>query len=186
MTVPDTSSSSELIQPVILSGGVGSRLWPLSRELYPKQLLPLVSDRTLLQETARRVTDMGRFAAPIVVCNDEHRFIVAEQLREIGIEPAEIVLEPDGRNTAPAVAAAAFMASREDEGRLLLVLPSDHVITGLEGFYRALDFAAPAAQGGMLVTFGMKPSKVETGYGHIRRGEPLDDLEGCYRVGTPR
>ncbi len=180
--MPETSSSSELIQPVILSGGVGSRLWPLSRELYPKQLLPLVSDRTLLQDTTRRVSAADRFTAPFVVCNDEHRFIVAEQLREIGMEPAEIVLEPDGRNTAPAVAAAAFMARREDEGSLLLVLPSDHVVTDLEGFYRALDFAAPAAQGGALVTFGMTPSKVEPGYGHIQCGESLDDLEGCYRV----
>ena len=108
--------------------------------------------------------------------------ISSVQLREIGIEPAEIVLEPDGRNTAPAVAAAAFMASREDEASLLLVLPSDHVITDLEGFYRALDLAVPVAQGGALVTFGMAPSKVETGYGHIRRGDSLDDFEGCYRV----
>ncbi len=98
--MPETSSSAELIQPVILSGGVGTRLWPLSRELNPKQLLPLVSDHTHLQETARRVTDTDRFAAPLVVCNEEHRFIVAAQLRETGIEPAEIVLEPDGRNAS--------------------------------------------------------------------------------------
>ena len=98
--MPETSSSAELIQPVILSGGVGTRLWPLSLELYRKQLLPLVSDHTLLQETARRVTDTDRFAAPLVVCNEERRFIVAEQLRETGIEPAEIVLEPDGLNAS--------------------------------------------------------------------------------------
>ena len=170
------------IHPVILSGGMGTRLWPLSRVLYPKQLLPLVSDDTLLQETARRVADAERFAAPLVVCNDEHRFIVAEQLREIGITPAAIVLEPDGRNTAPAAAAAALMLGRDDADALLLILPSDHVITDLEGFHGAIEVAARAARDGALVTFGMTPTKAETGYGYIRCGEPLDDEGRCHRV----
>jgi mannose-1-phosphate guanylyltransferase/mannose-6-phosphate isomerase len=170
------------IHPVIISGGMGTRLWPLSRALYPKQLLPLVSDRTLLQETAARVADAERFAAPLIVCNDEHRFIVAEQLREIGITPEAIVLEPEGRNTAPAAAAAALMLGRDDADALLLILPSDHVITDLERFHGAVEVAARAARDGALITFGMTPTKAETGYGYIRCGEPLDGEGRCHRV----
>ena len=176
------AQSSGLIHPVILSGGVGTRLWPASRALYPKQLLPLVSDATLLQETALRVADAERLAAPLVVCNQEHRFIVAEQLRDIGTEPDAIVLEPDGRNTAPAAAAAALMLSRNRQDALLLVLPSDHVITDLARFHAAVDTAARAAGKGALVTFGMAPANAETGYGYIRRGKPLAEAAGCYRV----
>src|SRR5690349_435107 len=116
------------IHPVILSGGAGTRLWPLSRELYPKQLLSLASERSLLQDTASRVATSAGFAAPLVVCNEEHRFIIAEQLRQLDIQPRAIVLEPAARNTAPAVAAAAAVLGRDDPGALLLVLPSDHVI----------------------------------------------------------
>ena len=182
MSALPAGGRSALIQPVILSGGVGTRLWPLSRALYPKQLLPLASERTMLQETARRVADPARFAPPLIVCNDEHRFIVAEQLREIGVVPAAIVLEPVGRNTAPAAAIAALMLqARAGEGPMLL-LPSDHVIGDSAGFHAALDPAAAAARDGALATFGMAPTKVETGYGHIQRGAPLGDIAGCYRA----
>lgn len=159
--------------PVILSGGAGTRLWPLSRELRPKQLLPLTSDESLLQETARRVP--GR---PIVVCNREHRFIVAEQLREIGVEPRGIVIEPVGRNTAPAVAVAALVA-QSDPDSLLLVMPSDHQIKDTDAFRAAVDKAVPLARAGMLVTFGIQPTEANTGYGYIRCGAAVD---GGFRV----
>jgi mannose-1-phosphate guanylyltransferase/mannose-6-phosphate isomerase len=155
--------------PVILSGGAGTRLWPLSRELRPKQLLPLTSDATLLQDTARRVP--GR---PIVVCNQEHRFIVAEQLRELGIEPRGIVIEPVGRNTAPAVAVAALLVEAEADA-LLLVMPSDHQIQNVDAFRAAVAKAAPLAESGMLVTFGIQPTEPNTGYGYIKRGQPAGE-----------
>lgn len=159
--------------PVILSGGAGTRLWPLSRELRPKQLLPLTSQQTLLQETALRLG--GR---PIVVCNHEHRFIVAEQLREIGIEPQGIMIEPMGRNTAPAVAVSALLAESSPDS-LLLVMPSDHQIRDVEAFRRAVDKAIPQAQAGKLVTFGIKPTDANTGYGYIRRGAACGE---CFDV----
>jgi len=170
------------IHPVVLFGGVGSRLWPLSRALYPKQLLPLVSERSMLQETMARVGDGARFAAPIVICNDEHRFIVAEQAREVGARPATVVLEPEGRNTAPAAAVAALLARREAPDALILILPSDHVIADVARFHLAVDRAAAAARGGALVTFGMAPGKAETGYGYIRQGPALAHAPGCHEV----
>jgi mannose-1-phosphate guanylyltransferase/mannose-1-phosphate guanylyltransferase/mannose-6-phosphate isomerase len=172
------------IHPVILSGGSGTRLWPMSRESYPKQLLPLTADRTLLQETAARVGNPARFAAPVVVCNESHRFIVAEQLRELAIRPRCIVLEPFGRNTAPAAAIAALTLAQEDAEALLLLLPSDHVIADVVAFQAAVSVAARAARDGALVTFGIKPDKPETGYGYIRRGAPLDGRSGCFSVGA--
>lgn len=151
--------------PVILSGGSGSRLWPLSRELHPKQLLPLVGQHTMLQETALRLGGMSA-AAPIVVCNEAHRFLVAEQFRQLGQPPQSIILEPAGRNTAPAIALAALKAPPD---ALLLVLPADHVIRDIAAFQAAVEVAAPAARGGDLVTFGVVPTAPETGYGYIRR-----------------
>lgn len=177
-----TTTRSKPVHPVMLSGGVGTRLWPLSRALYPKQLLPLHSDMTMLQETVRRVRDNALFAAPLVICNDEHRFIVAEQIRTLGVQPRAIVLEPEGRNTAPAAAVAALILAREDAEALLLLLPSDHVIEDTVGFHAAATAAIPAAEAGAMVTFGMKPHNPETGYGYIRRGGALPDAPGCYRV----
>ena len=137
----ETGNPSSLIHPVVLSGGVGTRLWPLSRELYPKQLLPLTSQLTMLQDTLGRVADPARFAAPLVICNDEHRFIVAEQLRETEVIPQAIVLEPEGRNTAPAAAVAAIMLEQRFGDALVMLLPSDHVIDDLRGFGAAVRIA---------------------------------------------
>jgi mannose-1-phosphate guanylyltransferase/mannose-6-phosphate isomerase len=159
-----------MLVPIILSGGAGTRLWPLSRELYPKQLLPLVSSRTMLQETVLRLDGLDA-TAPIVVSNEAHRFLVAEQLREIDCQPRAILLEPKGRNTAPAVALAAHAALAEDEGdSLLLVLPADHLIRDVPAFHAAVEIAAAAARDGALATFGVIPNAPETGYGYIRRG----------------
>jgi mannose-1-phosphate guanylyltransferase/mannose-6-phosphate isomerase len=166
-----------VLVPVILSGGAGTRLWPLSRELYPKQFLPLVGERTMIQETAMRAAGLPGLSGPIVVCNEAHRFLVAEQLRQVGVEPRAIILEPAGRNTAPAVAVAAFAAiagrNGAREGReepLLLVLPADHVLGDAAAFRRAVTAALPAARAGKLVTFGVVPTSPETGYGYIRQG----------------
>jgi mannose-1-phosphate guanylyltransferase / mannose-6-phosphate isomerase len=167
--------------PVILSGGAGTRLWPLSRELYPKQLLPMATDRSLLQDTAGRVTGPA-FGAPLIVCNAEHRFVIAEQLRQLGLQPRAIVLEPAARNTAPAVAAAAALLVRDDPDALMLILPSDHVIQDEAAFGRAIEAAAAAARTGRLVTFGITPSGPETGYGYIRRGSPLPGVAGAYGI----
>ncbi|MGE0030084.1 MAG: mannose-1-phosphate guanylyltransferase/mannose-6-phosphate isomerase [Steroidobacteraceae bacterium] len=163
-----------MLIPVILSGGAGTRLWPLSRELYPKQFLSLVGERTMIQDTALRSEGLPGIAAPIVVCNEAHRFLVAEQLRQIGVTPQSILLEPVGRNTAPAVAIAALVALANvkpgEELPLLLVLPADHVLADVAAFRRAVESAVPAAREGRLVTFGVVPTQAETGYGYIRRG----------------
>lgn len=153
--------------PVILSGGSGTRLWPLSRGQYPKQFLPLVSDKTMLQETWHRLEGLTDLAAPIAVCNEDHRFIVAEQLREINVKPQAIMLEPVGRNTAPAVALAA-LAAKPDE--VLLILPSDHVILDINSFQQAATLAQQLAEKDHLVTFGIVPTHPETGYGYIKLG----------------
>lgn len=168
------------IVPVVLSGGSGTRLWPLSRDLLPKQLLPLTSDHSLLQETALRASG-GSFAAPLVICNEKHRFMVAEQLRELSIEPLTIVLEPLARNTAPAAAIAALHIAEQIPGAMMMLLPSDHVIAHMDRFHAAADLAARAASTGSLVTFGIQPDKPETGYGYIKGGAPLD-TEGVHRV----
>lgn len=170
------------LYPVILSGGSGSRLWPLSRAHYPKQLLPLSGDNTMLQDTALRVSDAARYHTPLIIANNEHRFIVAEQLQQAGVSPRSIVLEPLGRNTAPAVTVAALMLQREDPDAIMVLLPSDHVVGDLRAFAAAIDSAADAAKGGKLVTFGITPRHPETGYGYIRQGEALEAHEGAFSV----
>jgi len=163
--------SVAMLTPVILSGGAGTRLWPLSRELYPKQLLALIGKHTMLQETLLRLRDLET-AAPIIVCNEAHRFLVAEQLRALGCTPGAIVLEPVGRNTAPAIALAALAALKAAPGTdpVLLVLPADHVIRDVEPFRQAVRAALPAAEQGHLVTFGVVPRAAEIAYGYIQRG----------------
>ncbi|MGZ8184870.1 MAG: mannose-1-phosphate guanylyltransferase/mannose-6-phosphate isomerase [Methylobacter sp.] len=153
--------------PVILSGGSGTRLWPLSRGQYPKQFLPLVSDHTMVQETLLRLAGLVGLKAPIAVCNEDHRFMMAEQLWEIGAKPTAIILEPVGKNTAPAVAMAALSAESPDD--VLLVLPADHVISDIEAFHKAIVEAEILAGQGFLVTFGIVPTEPETGYGYIKR-----------------
>lgn len=152
--------------PVILSGGSGTRLWPLSRGQYPKQFLPLASDHTMLQETLLRLAGLEGLKAPVAVCNEDHRFILAEQLWEIDAKPAAIILEPVGKNTAPAVAMAALTAESDDD--ILLVLPADHVISNREAFHKAIAQARVLAEQGFLVTFGIVPTEPETGYGYIK------------------
>jgi mannose-1-phosphate guanylyltransferase/mannose-6-phosphate isomerase len=158
------------ILPVILSGGSGTRLWPLSRESYPKQFLPLTGEDSLLQATWKRVATLTT-CRPIVVGNVDHRFMIAEQLREAGVTPASILLEPVGRNTAPAIAVAALEATIKGEDALLLVLPSDHLIQQVEAFHSAVHAAAAAAEAGQLVTFGVVPTSPETGYGYIKAAD---------------
>ncbi|ATS22485.1 MULTISPECIES: mannose-1-phosphate guanylyltransferase/mannose-6-phosphate isomerase [Xanthomonas] len=155
------------VLPIILSGGSGTRLWPLSRESYPKQFLPLVGDKSMLQSTWLRAAPVAGHA-PIVVANEEHRFMAAEQLQQLGVKPSAILLEPKGRNTAPAIAVAALEATRDGADPLLLVLPSDHVIQNEAAFQAAVTLAAAAAEQGKLVTFGIKPTAPETGYGYIK------------------
>ena len=170
-----------VIHPIILSGGSGSRLWPLSRNLFPKQLLALTGERSLIQETVARTAGQG-FGAPLIVCNVEHRFLIAEQMREAAIQPAAIVLEPEGRNTAPAAAVAALLIAKKDTGALMLLMPADHVIRDVAAFQAAVARAAAAAREGYLVTFGITPDAPETGYGYIRKGDALASLSGCHAV----
>jgi mannose-1-phosphate guanylyltransferase/mannose-6-phosphate isomerase len=171
-----------MIHPVILSGGSGTRLWPMSRTLYPKQLLSLLGRDSLLQQTVRRVADRQGFAAPLLVANEEHRFIIAEQLREIAALPRALLLEPVGRNTAPAACIAALALTETEPDPLMLVMPSDHTIADLAAFAGAVERAATAARAGALVSFGIAPHRAETGYGYIRRGGELDCAEGVFAV----
>jgi mannose-1-phosphate guanylyltransferase/mannose-6-phosphate isomerase len=159
-----------MLIPVLLSGGVGSRLWPVSREAYPKQFLPMTGEESLLTQTLLRTRAIPGVSDPMIVCNDEHRFLVAEQLRAAGQQAAAILLEPVGRNTAPAVAVAALQALTTDPDAVLLVLPADHVVLQPEAFASAVAAGLPAANTGALVTFGIVPTAPETGYGYIRSG----------------
>jgi len=164
--------SSDLgINPVILSGGAGTRLWPMSREHYPKQLLALTGEQTLLQQTAARVDGIKSVAAPLVVCNEDHRFLIAGQIREIGKTPANLILEPFGRNTAPALTLAAHNLKGRDNDPVLLAMPADHNIPDVAAFRAAVEEAIPLAREGYLVTFGVVPTVPETGYGYIERGK---------------
>ncbi|WP_445355114.1 mannose-1-phosphate guanylyltransferase/mannose-6-phosphate isomerase [Microbulbifer sp. EKSA008] len=159
--------------PVILCGGTGSRLWPLSREAYPKQFLPLIGGETMLQTTVRRLEGIEPLQAPILVCNEEHRFAAAEQLQEIGHGAQSILLEPCARNTAPAIALAALAALESGADPLLLVLPADHAVSDEANFQESVESARALAEQGYLVTFGIVPTRAETGYGYIRRGDKL-------------
>ncbi|HHX83458.1 MAG TPA: NTP transferase domain-containing protein, partial [Pseudomonadaceae bacterium] len=159
-----------MIIPVIMAGGVGSRLWPASREAKPKQFLRFGAQHSLFQQSLQRLQGLAELLPPVVVCNVEHRFLVAEQLREIGVEDAIIVLEPVGRNTAPALALAALAAQECDPAASLLVLAADHVIPDVAAFHHAIVCGAEQAAGGALVTFGIVALRAETGYGYIRRG----------------
>jgi mannose-1-phosphate guanylyltransferase/mannose-6-phosphate isomerase len=167
------------VQPVILSGGAGTRLWPLSREQYPKQLLSFHGEYTLLQDTVQRLDGLsklvGQVEEPIIVCNEQHRFLVAEQLRSISCNPAAILLEPIGRNTAPALTVAALASMKAGDDSILLVMPADHVITNIGQYHEAVNEAINLAKKGALVTFGIVPTQAETGFGYIRKGESIED-----------
>ena len=175
------AKKSGLIVPVILSGGSGSRLWPLSRKAMPKQLLALVGDNTMIQETVAR-TRGEDFTAPIVIAGQEHRFMIAEQLRAAGVADARIILEPAGRNTAPAAAVAALKVLEDDPDGLILLMPSDHIVGNLKAFHAAVQVAAAAARTGALVTFGIRPAAPETGYGYIKGAAPLEGVPGAFTV----
>ncbi|MCS3903572.1 mannose-1-phosphate guanylyltransferase/mannose-6-phosphate isomerase [Methylohalomonas lacus] len=165
----------ESILPIILSGGMGDRLWPLSRQSFPKQFLSLAGEKSLLQETVERLSCLGDILAPpVFVSNKEHRFLIAQQASECRIAPGPILLEPVARNTAPAVAAAALEATREDHDPLLLVLPADHIIRDTEAFATTIEQAVQGAAAGALMTFGVVPAYAETGYGYIAAGKPLE------------
>ncbi len=175
---PPTEISSTMLHPVILSGGSGTRLWPLSRENYPKQLLCLAGKQTLLQQAVRRLDNFEDVAKPLFVCNEEHRFLVAEQLREIGRTAADIILEPAGRNTAPALTLAALMLREQQGDALMLAMPADHVIQDVDKFHEALRAGKRHAANGRLAMFGIVPTSPETGYGYIRKGN--DDVVAAF------
>jgi len=166
------------ISPIIMCGGSGTRLWPLSRAQFPKQFLPLVNDTSMLQDTLARLP--VKHQAPVFICNEDHRFLVAEQVKQVKCNNATILLEPQGRNTAPAVALAALNALEKNSDALLLVLAADHVIKNTEEFHQAVSVAAMSAQQGKLVTFGIVPTHAETGYGYIKQGNEKGD--GTYQV----
>ncbi len=163
-----------MIIPIILAGGSGTRLWPLSRQLYPKQLIDIYNDKTMLQNTILRLDDFENTGSPIVVCNEEHRFMTAEQLREINVEPKAIILEPVGRDTAPAIAMAALKAMENNQDPTLLVLPADHVIEKISKFHDAILSGLEYVKQDNLIAFGIVPDSPETGYGYIKQGELLN------------
>lgn len=177
-----TNVKSSSIQPVILCGGSGSRLWPVSRKALPKQFIKLVSDKTMLQDTALWASEAEGYRAPLIVTNKSFRFHVAEQMREIGIEPSAVILEPHSRNTAAAIALAALELIENDPDTCMLVLPSDHVLNDKQAFLKAVSAAHEAALNDRLIVFGMHADRPETGYGYIRQGKPLPHADGCFHV----
>ncbi len=170
-----------MIIPVILAGGSGTRLWPLSRQFYPKQMINLTNEHTMLQNTILRLADLDDVSSPFVVCNENHRFMTAEQLRDINIKPCSIMLEPAARNTAPAIAAAAIQIINDNSSDpIMLVLPADHVIDKIPEFYAALEQGLYYAEKGNMVTFGVIPDSPESGYGYIKKGDPINgDFAAC-------
>ncbi|MGC9954267.1 MAG: mannose-1-phosphate guanylyltransferase/mannose-6-phosphate isomerase [Rhizomicrobium sp.] len=174
-------SNEHHLYPVILSGGCGTRLWPLSRSALPKQLLALNGPRTMIQDTVLRAALPGSMP-PLVICNDSHRFLVADQMQQVAVLPSAIVLEPQGRNTAPAAVVAALITAETDPKGIILLLPSDHVVTNEAAFRDAVAVAVRAAEAGNIVTFGMAPTKPETGYGYIQRGDALPGTDGAFKV----
>ena len=168
------------IIPVILSGGSGKRLWPLSRKEYPKQYLKLVGDNTMLQETILRLKGVANISDPIIICNMEHRFLVAEQCQQIGVKKSLILLEPIGRNTAPAIAAAALQSIKNSDDSILLVLSADHLIQDVDAFHQAINIASQQLQDGKLVTFGVVPTDANTSYGYIKFSKKNGN--GAYNV----
>lgn len=173
--------NASTVIPVILSGGSGTRLWPMSRASFPKQLWPLLSAQSLLQETALRARGVS-LSAPVIVCNEAHRFLIAEQLREAGIESPKILLEPVGRNSAPAIAAAALLVAQTDPQAVLWLMAADAAITKPEALNTAMQSTIAGAEQGLVVTFGMKPTRPETGYGYIEVGQTISGLEGISTV----
>ena len=181
MTMNQVNSITLTISPIIMCGGSGTRLWPLSRAQFPKQFLPLVNDTSMLQDTLARLPSQHQ--APVFICNEDHRFLVAEQVKQIDCDKATILLEPKGRNTAPAVALAALNALTDNEDALLLVLAADHVIKETEKFHQAISVATVAAAEGKLVTFGIVPTHAETGYGYIQKGSKQErQADETYQV----
>lgn len=164
-----------MIVPVILAGGSGTRLWPMSRELFPKQMIDIYNQHTMLQNTLMRLTGLKNLRPPIIVCNEDHRFMAAEQCRKINIKPDAILLEPVGRNTAPAIALAALKSLEIYEDPVLLVLPADHVIEKKDAFHSAVQEGEQFAESGKLITFGIVPDAAETGYGYIKKGRTLNE-----------
>ncbi len=187
-----------MLYPIVLAGGGGTRLWPLSREHYPKQFLSLLGTDSLLQQTVTRLRGYGddehamfdglSVADPLIVCNEEHRFLVAEQLRRVEVRPSRIVLEPAGRNTAPALTSAALFCNQDGQDPLLLMMPSDHIVGDLAAFLHAVSQGLAPADEGAIVTFGIVPDRAETGYGYIRQGPAFRGVAGASRAsqeGTP-
>ena len=167
-----------MIVPVILSGGSGTRLWPLSRQHHPKQFINLINRTSLFQDTITRLPK--DYSEPLVVCNEEHRFLAAEQLREINTNTKGIILEPEGRNTAPAIALSAFKLISQDEDPIMLVLSADHLIKNDKAFHKSIKIASKLAENGKLVTFGILPDKAETGYGYIEA--KIDNTNKYYKI----